>query len=75
MALKERDVIDQISADEYGNVSVRTRTDILRDGEVVSYTYHRRVIGPNDDLKDVDPRVAAIAKAARKDALPIPDEG
>lgn len=68
MALTERTIIDQISADEFGNVSVRQRTDILRDGEVVSFTYHRHVVGPDDPLKDQDDRVAAIARVARKGA-------
>ena len=73
MALSERSVIDQISADEHGNVSVRKRTDILRDGAVVSSTYHRHVIAPDDDLAGQDARVQAIAKTARKGALPLPN--
>jgi hypothetical protein len=66
MSLTERTIIDQISVDEFGNVSVRQRTDILRDGEVVSSTNHRHVIGPEDSLKDEDERVQRIAKEARK---------
>jgi hypothetical protein len=68
MALTEQTIIDQISADEYGNVSVRARTDILRDGEVVSSTFHRHVVGAGDPLDDEDERVQAIAKVARKGA-------
>lgn len=66
MALDERVVIDQIRADAFGNISVRQRTDILRDGEVVSSSYHRHVVAPEDDLKGQDERVARIAKEARK---------
>lgn len=66
MALTERTIIDQISSDEFGNVNVRARTDILRDGAVVSFTYHRHVLGPDDDLKGQDERVQRIAKEARK---------
>ncbi len=74
MALNERTIIDQISADEYGNVNVRRRTDILKDGEVVASTVHRHVLGPNDPLDGEDKRVQEIAKVARKGALPLPSQ-
>jgi hypothetical protein len=72
MTLTKRKTIDQISADEYGNVSVRERTDIVEGGAVLSFSYHRHVVLPDDDLKNEDKRVQAIAKAARADAKPLP---
>lgn len=73
MGLTEQTITDQISADEFGRVSVRQRTDILRDGQVISYSYHRHIVLPSDDLKKEDEKVAAIAKIARKDAKPLPE--
>lgn len=73
MSLTEETVVDQITADEYGNVSVRQAKRIVQDGEVIATTYHRHVVGPKDDLKGQDDRVQAIAKAARKDAKPLPE--
>jgi hypothetical protein len=72
MTLSKHKTIDQITADEYGTVSVRERTDIVEDGAVLSSAYHRHVVAPGDDLKNEDKRVQAIAKAARADAKPLP---
>lgn len=73
--LTEQIVIDQISADEYGNVGIRTRTDILKDGNVIASTFHRRMIIASEPLsKDEDERVKEIVKAARKGAKPLPRE-
>ncbi len=74
MAITKQIVIDQVSADEFGNVGVRTRTDIVEDGTVLSSMNHRHVVGPNDPLDGEDERVQEIAKAARKGALPLPKE-
>jgi hypothetical protein len=71
MALTERETVDLIS-EESGTVFVRTRTDILKDGQVVGSSYHRRPITPDDDIKGEDKRVQAIAKAARADAKSPP---
>lgn len=72
MAIIERSVIDQISADEFGNVSVRRRNEVVKNGQVLAFTYHRHVVGPGDDLAKEDERVQAIALAARKGATPLP---
>lgn len=71
--LTERTEVDQITTDQYGNVMVRQRTDILRGKEVVHSSYHRLSYGPQDDLKGADKRVKAIAEIARKDAKPVPE--
>lgn len=67
MALSERESVELI-ADEHGHVTVKTRTDILKNGEVVGSTIHRRVIEAGADLKGEDARTVDIAKAARKHA-------
>lgn len=67
--LTEESVIDQLSVDERGNVSVRRADRVLRDGEVVATTYHRHVIGPTDPLDGEHPKVKAFAELVR--ALPV----
>ena len=70
--ITEDSVIDQITADEHGNVSVRRALRVLRDGVVIATTYHRHVVDHDADLSGEDPRVRAIATAARKDVRPPP---
>jgi hypothetical protein len=64
MALTEQSLIDQITIDANNIINVRRADQILRDGEVISTTYHRHVLQPGDDLTGQDPRVIAQAKAA-----------
>lgn len=56
--------IDQIEVVANGNVQVRESISILEDDKVISKTYHRYVIEKNSNLEGVDPKIAAIAKAA-----------
>jgi hypothetical protein len=65
VALTEETVIDQLVIDEHGNVMIRAATRILRDGEVVAATYHRRVLGPLDDASAEPDEVRAIAEVVR----------
>ena len=48
MALSEVTYISQFDIQRDGSIGVRKTTDILRDGEVVSSTYWRCVLAPND---------------------------
>ncbi len=63
MALAEENIIDSINVTELGTLEVRTATHILRDGEVISKTYHRHTLIPGSDLTNENPRVVAIANA------------
>ena len=63
MALSEVSVVDKIEVLLQGQIQVRTRNQVLRDGEEIAATYHRHVLSPGDDLTNEDPRVAAIAAA------------
>lgn len=65
--MQREGTVDQITPDEYGRVAVRRA--IIRDGALVPLRY---VIEPGDSLDDEDPEVVAAAKAARKDARPLP---
>ena len=63
MALTKETVVDKIEVLEMGQVQVRTATRVLEDGAVLSSSFHRHVLAPNDDLTDQDPKVSAIANA------------
>lgn len=64
--------IDQITFNEFGFVLWRERTDYKVEGEVFP-RFHRRSIGPKDDLTGLPDKVVATAKIARKDAKPLPE--
>ena len=63
MALEEVSVVDKIEVLLAGQIQVRTRNQVLKDGTEIAATYHRHVLSPGDDLTDQDPRVVAIAAA------------
>ena len=48
MALSEVTYISQFNVQRDGSIGVRKTTDIIRDGEVISSTYWRCVLAPND---------------------------
>jgi len=62
MALEEVSVVDKIEVLLQGQIQVRTRNQVLKDGTEIAATYHRHVLSPGDDLTDQDPRVVAIAE-------------
>jgi len=48
MALSEVTYISQFSVQSDGCISVRKTTDVLKDSVVISSTYSRDVLAPND---------------------------
>jgi len=63
MALEEKSVVDKIEVLLLGQIQVRRRDQVLKDGVEIAATYHRHVLSPGDDLTNEDPRVVAIAEA------------
>jgi urease accessory protein UreE len=63
MALEEKSVVDKIEVLLQGQIQVRRRDQVLKDGVEIAATYHRHVLSPGDDLTGQDPRVVAIAEA------------
>lgn len=63
MALEEASVVDKIEVLLQGQIQVRRRDQVLKDGVEIAATYHRHVLSPGDDLTGQDPRVVAIAEA------------
>lgn len=56
-------VIDQITADENGNLMYREVTRIIEDGKELSRAYHRSSLAPGSDLTGIDPKVVLMAQA------------
>jgi len=63
MALEKVEITDKIEVLENGTIQVRCATRVLEDGAVLSSSFHRHVLHPNQDLTDEDPKVVAIANA------------
>jgi hypothetical protein len=63
MTLTKELVTDKIEVLENGTIQVRCATRVLEDGVVLSSSFHRHVLHPNQDLTDQDPKVTAIAQA------------
>ena len=63
MTIEKTKTIDSISAvGDYKHIQVRERTDIVEDGKVLSSTYHRWVIAPNQDHSQESADVQAMCK-------------
>ena len=69
MALEKEVVTDKIEVLENGCIQVRQATRIIEDGEVISTSYHRRVVTPVDDVSNEDDKVKAIAAAVHTDEV------
>ena len=62
MALTERTVDDKIEiCGDFKHIQIRTATIIERDGVEISRSFHRRVVGPLDDLSGETAEVQALA--------------
>ena len=62
MALTERTVDDKIEiVGDYKHLQIRTDTIIERDGVEISKGYHRRVVGPLDDVSGETAEIQALA--------------
>ena len=63
MALEKTTTIDKIEVvGNYKHIQVRERTDIVEDGKVISTSYHRWVISPNQDHSNEHADVQAMCK-------------
>ena len=64
MSLTKTTTVDQITVNENGIVLYREATRIMEDGNLISKTYHRSSLTPEQDLTGVPANVAAICNAA-----------
>ena len=61
--IEKTKTIDKIEVvGDYKHIQVRERTDIVEDGKVISSTYHRLVIAPNQDHSQESADVQAMCK-------------
>lgn len=61
--IEKTKTIDKIEVvGDYKHIQVRERTDIVEDGTVLSSTYHRWVIAPNQDHSQESADVQAMCK-------------
>lgn len=64
MTITKVQVIDQITADEHGNITYREATRIMEDGVHLSHSYHRSSLTPGQDLTGVPAEVVVFCTAA-----------
>ena len=70
MALTERTLDDKIEiVGEFKHIQIRTATIIERDGVEISRSFHRRVIGPLNDISGETAEVQALAAVVHTDEV------
>lgn len=70
MAIEKTKTIDKIEVvGNYKHIQVRERTDIVEDGKVISSTYHRWVIAPNQEHSQESADVQAMCKQFHTQAI------
>ena len=57
------DKIEVVATEDGSVVQVRTATNVLEDGAVISQSYHRHVINSGDDWSSEPSNVQAICNA------------
>jgi hypothetical protein len=63
MTIEKTKTIDKIEVvGDYKHIQVRERTDIVENGKVISSSYHRWVIAPNQDHSNESADVQAMCK-------------
>ena len=67
MAIEKQVKVDQIEVTSNGVVQVRTATNIVEDGAIISQSFHRHIVAPGSDYSAEDARVQAICAAAHTD--------
>ena len=70
MAITKRTEEDKIEVvGEFKHIQVRTATIIEEDGVEISRSYHRHVVGPNDDSSNESADVKAMVAQFHTDAV------
>ena len=81
MSLSKQRIQDKIEiVSEFKHIQIRYSDQIIEDGKVISISYHRESISPNEDAKAIEHNVKALAdiywtdeiKKAYKDFLEQP---
>jgi len=60
MAITKNAYVDRADPVASGSVQVRTRTDEVENGVVISSAFHRHVVSPGDDYSGEDDLVRTV---------------
>ena len=70
MALTERTVDDKIEiVGDYKHLQIRTATIIERDGVEISRSFHRRVVGPLNDVSGESAEIQSLVALVHTDEV------
>lgn len=61
MSIEKLTITDSIQVLSDNTIQVREAINIVEDGKIISFTYHRYVLVPGDNLDEKDAKVVAIA--------------
>ena len=69
MALEKVVTYDYFVGTEYKHINEREKTSIMEDGKELSYSFHRRVLVPSDDVSSESDEIKAMAGAIWTDDI------
>jgi len=69
MALEKVITYDYEVRGEFKHIQERQKTAIVEDGSELSYSYHRRVLVPSDDVSSESDEIKGMADALWTDAV------
>ena len=70
MALTKQTVIDKIEiVGQFNALQIRQANQILEDDTVISSSFHRYVLHPNDDISTEDEKIKTVANAVWTDEV------
>ena len=69
MALEKVITYDYDIRGDYKQINERKKTSIMEDGEELSYSYHRRVLSPDEDVSGESDEIKGMADTLWTDAV------
>ena len=69
MALEKVITYDYEVRTDYKHIQERKKTAIVEDGKEISFSYHRRVLAPDDDVSGESDEVKGMASALWTDEV------
>jgi len=58
---EEQESVEQIEISSNGQIGLKVKKSVLKDGKVIASNIHRDVLSPGDDVSHLDERTQAIA--------------
>jgi hypothetical protein len=69
MALTKQTIVDSIAADRDGNLSIRLALEVYDNDELLTSTYHRVVVGKEEDINLVFANINTDLVSRRRDPV------